>query len=1156
MWFDDRAIANIFGLCDLKKKYRVTYDSESEDAFIVHDPVKGNIKFSCTEEGLYAFTPSDSYRKNLKKNNTTVVTNCLVASVEENKKGYTERQFKRAKEARALYHKVGTPTVENFKGLLRQNLIQDCPITIEDVIIAEKIFGPDISSLKGKSTRTRPNPVVDDVIDIPPEIKEENKELVLCMDTMFINKEIFLTAIDKSIKFRSLVPLKDKSPDEYYAAIDIILRHYNKADFRIKRIECDREYTTLMNPVQDGMDIQMNYTNTSDHVPEAERNNRTIKERVRATFHRLPYKMLPRILIRYLAMTETSKLNYFPVKGGVSKYYSPRMILMGEHLNYTKHFQVPFGAYVQASNEPTPTNSQLPRTLDGIYLRPVTNIQGGHEILDLNTGKVITRRKVTEIPITKLVIQAVEDMAKREGFKSLKFKNRNNVVFHDTGLIAGVDDNKDETEYDEEEEDEEYEDEEEEDVEEEPQEYDEVDRDEVEELMDDAANPADYRENNDNEEEEEEEEEVETTGVVSEETEDDDDEETVESETRRSTRTSKPVERLEPKMKGQSYHQKAVRFADETKLEDDHNLVTQTSPNPNEDTEYRVDLAMLIARYMVDIHLTTKRRGASFLQQYLLKQGLKKYGKKGYDGALKEMDQLHRRSSFSPISIKSMSSKERKRAMKALMFLAEKRTGEVKGRMVYNGKPTREWLDKQDSASPTAALESIFLLCLVDAKEGRDVMSTDIPNAFVQTEMPTVKDGEERIIMKITGVLVDMLVQLAPEVYGPYVVFERGEKVIYVQVMRAIYGMLQSALLWYKKFRKDLEGHGFKFNPYDPCVANKKIAGSQQTIRFHVDDLMSSHRKRKVNEDFAKWLNSKYGSIKPVEAVFGNEHDYLGMTFVFDKKRGTVKVDMIRYVENMLEDYYVPLKKTDTAFTPAGDNLLNKGQSKKLEKRKAEQFHTTVARGLFLSKRGRPDIHPTIAVLCTRVREPTEADAQKLLRMMKYLNGTKKLVLTISADSLSVVKWYVDASFAVHPDFKSHTGAVMTMGKGAVQTLSRKQKLNTRSSTEAELVGADDAAGMILWTKLFLDEQGYGIKKNILYQDNKSAILLETNGRQSAGKRSRAINVRYFFLTDQVEKGNVLIEYCPTDEMWGDFMTKPLQGAKFKKFRDDIMGLS
>ena len=122
--------------------------------------------------------------------------------------------------------------------------------------------------------------------------------------------------------------------------------------------------------------------------------------------------------------------------------------------------------------------------------------------------------------------------------------------------------------------------------------------------------------------------------------------------------------------------------------------------------------------------------------------------------------------------------------------------------------------------------------------------------------------------------------------------------------------------------------------------------------------------------------------------------------------------------------------------------------------------------------------------------------------------------------------------------------------------LSKKQNLNTRSSTEAELVGADDAATMILWTGIFMEQQGYSLNKNILFQDNKNAILLENNGKRSAGKISRALNVRYFFLTDQVEKGNLSIEYCPTDVMWADFMTKPLHGERFRNFRDKILGIS
>lgn len=173
---------------------------------------------------------------------------------------------------------------------------------------------------------------------------------------------------------------------------------------------------------------------------------------------------------------------------------------------------------------------------------------------------------------------------------------------------------------------------------------------------------------------------------------------------------------------------------------------------------------------------------------------------------------------------------------------------------------------------------------------------------------------------------------------------------------------------------------------------------------------------------------------------------------------------------------------------------------------------------------------------------------------MKYLNGTQEKVLTLKSDSINIIKWYVDASFAIHDDFKSHTGAIMSMGKGALQSISRKQKLNTRSSTEAELVGVDDISIMILWTRFFLEHQGYNIEKNIIYQNNKSSILLETNGRKSAGKRSRALNIRYFFISDQVEKGNVIVDYCPTEQMVGDMLTKPLQGNKFLQFRNIILG--
>jgi hypothetical protein len=267
---------------------------------------------------------------------------------------------------------------------------------------------------------------------------------------------------------------------------------------------------------------------------------------------------------------------------------------------------------------------------------------------------------------------------------------------------------------------------------------------------------------------------------------------------------------------------------------------------------------------------------------------------------------------------------EGRKAQQALMFLGEKRDRTVKGRMVYNGNPTREWLSREDAASPTAALESIMLTVVIDADEERDVMTCDIPNAFIQALMLEVKDGDERLMMKFTGVLVIMLVELNPKLYGSYVVYEKNRKVLYVQVMRAIYGMLEAVILWYKKFCGELEQKGFKLNPYDPCVASRTEKGSQHTLPFHVEDLKSIQKDSKVNSQFDKWLPENYGEHGEVAIQRGKKHDYLDMELDFSGK-GKVKIGTTEYVASILEIFPEKLKSTNTAFTPASDGLFNKG---------------------------------------------------------------------------------------------------------------------------------------------------------------------------------------------------------------------------------------
>ena len=193
---------------------------------------------------------------------------------------------------------------------------------------------------------------------------------------------------------------------------------------------------------------------------------------------------------------------------------------------------------------------------------------------------------------------------------------------------------------------------------------------------------------------------------------------------------------------------------------------------------------------------------------------------------------------------------------------------------------------------------------------------------------------------------------------------------------------------------------------------------------------------------------------------------------------------------------------------------------------------------MFLSKRSRQDIQTGVVFLATRVREPTKQDWQKLVRLMAFLQETKNDVLTLEADDNQSSEYWIDAAFAVHPDYKSHTGAMLSLGKGAVSSLSMKQKVNSRSSTEAELIGIDDVISRVLWSKRFIEAQGFKLEANIVYRDNTSSMKLEENGRASASKRTRHFNIKYFYVTDLIQR--IRIEVLSHERHVGRLLYKAL----------------
>jgi hypothetical protein len=336
---------------------------------------------------------------------------------------------------------------------------------------------------------------------------------------------------------------------------------------------------------------------------------------------------------------------------------------------------------------------------------------------------------------------------------------------------------------------------------------------------------------------------------------------------------------------------------------------------------------------------------------------------------------------------------------------------------------------------------------------------------------------------------------------------------------------------------------GFEINPYDPCVANKMVNRSQMTIRWHVDDLMISHLKQEEIMQVAQQIKDIYG--KNLKENVGTVHDYLGMTFdySFDKK---VQINMWDYVKKVKVEF--PEEIMGVCATSANDYLFKvRENATKLNEELAEAFHHTVCQLLFAASRVRHDIQTAVSFLTTRVKDPGKDDRGKLVRVLKYLNGTWFMKLIMSADEMNfTIHWYIDGSHQVHEDCQGQIGCLMTMRKRAVCSSSNKMKCNTQSSTETELILLHDKLSDVIRTRYFVECQGYEIDEYVIFQDNMSALSLEKNGRILSSKQTKHIEAKFFLIKDYYKAGEKEVQYCPTDAVWADVLTKPLQGKKFR----------
>lgn len=509
----------------------------------------------------------------------------------------------------------------------------------------------------------------------------------------------------------------------------------------------------------------------------------------------------------------------------------------------------------------------------------------------------------------------------------------------------------------------------------------------------------------------------------------------------------------------------------------------------------------------------------------------------------KELAQMLKKKVWCPLNWHCLTSAEKRSVIRSCIFLKEKYDAnglfqKLKARLVAGGdKQDRTIYAESEISSPTVSTSAVLMVATIAAKERRKVVTLDYSGAYLNARL------KRPVRMLLEPKLAEVLCEMMPS----YRKFLRVDGSLCVGLEKALYGCIESAKLWYDTISSHLRALGFVSNDYDPCVFNKYVHGSQVTITLYVDDLMVTCANNRALDAVVQQLEDMF---EGTTVHRGTAHSYIGMLFDFGTP-GKVLVKMDGYIDDFLDEYQVkgsaPTPSTNDLFVVDPNAELLDGASKDI-------FHSRVAKVLYCAKRSRPDLLTTTSFLATRVQQPTVQDFGKLGRLLKYVNGTRDLWLTLEAEEGWGLFAYIDASYGVHQDGKSHTGVCMLLGKGAFYVQSSKQKIVSKSSTEAEIVAVSDGLSEVIWARNFLLDQGVQLGPAVVYQDNKSTMALISKGR-STSSRTKHINIRYFFVKDRVEAGEIVIKYAPTEEMLADILTKPLQGELFRKLRHALLNL-
>jgi hypothetical protein len=454
-------------------------------------------------------------------------------------------------------------------------------------------------------------------------------------------------------------------------------------------------------------------------------------------------------------------------------------------------------------------------------------------------------------------------------------------------------------------------------------------------------------------------------------------------------------------------------------------------------------------------------------------------------GIRKEMLQMHTKKVFKPVDYSKLTVEEKKNIIPSNMWMKPKsgegeKVLEIRGRFVAGGHKQDRAL-YEDHSSATIRTESLMMMLAEAAGRRFAVRSMDIEGAYLQADMV------DTVHMSIRPELAQVLCDIDP-IYKKFLV----NGTLYVKLLKALYGCIQSGKLWYSLLKKVLLSLGYIMNLEDECVFRKTFEDNGDviiiTVGFHVDDLLNSGNDDKRVVDSIKEIGAAFSGYKMSEPS-GFKH--LGMR-ISRTEEDDVIVDMVEYTENLIKEYCTDFGYTslDEAKYPHTNKLFEEDNTDAVSEDLRSKYHTTVCRILFMSKKCRADVLLDVSHHTSRVTCATVKNLAELKMLVSYLQTELYRGVVFKGGGNMLPDAHGDSAFMVHEDCRSRGGSFITMCGGVVGTHAGKQTILAKSSTEAELVELDTTSGKAVETRRFLMGFGDEIGPIPSYQDNQSAIAI------------------------------------------------------------------